>query len=52
MIYRVSAYFKPELAAEYLTKFTDGTINSERRDDSKIVDAMNSVVVTVTLGDW
>ena len=39
-------------ADEYLTKLSAGTIKSQRPDGGEIVGAMNSVVVTVTMGDW
>ncbi len=52
MIYLVTAHFLPERVDEYLTKLLDGTIKSQRPDDGEIVDAVNSVVGTMTVRDW
>ena len=52
MIYCVMAHLKPERADEYLTRLTDGTIKSQSPDGGEIVDAMNSVICTVTVGGW
>ena len=52
MIYLVTAHLKPERADEYLTKLSEGTIKSKRPVGGEIVDAMNRVVGTVTVGDW
>ena len=42
----------PERADEYPTRLTDSTFKSQRPDGGEIVDALNSVVGTVTVGGW
>lgn len=48
MYYAVRARLKPETAAEFLTRLTDGTIEAQKPDGREIVASMNRAVVTET----
>lgn len=45
MIYKVQACFKPDTAAEFHRKLTDGTIESQDPDGREIVASMKRAVV-------
>ena len=45
MIYHVQARFKPETAAQLLTKLTDGTVANQRPDGPELIASMNRAVV-------
>ncbi len=45
MYYAVTAHFKPETAAEFLRKVTDGTIESQKPDGREIVASMKRAVI-------
>ena len=45
MIYKVHAHFKPETAADFYRKLTDGTIKSQEPDGREIVASMNRAIV-------
>jgi hypothetical protein len=45
MYYTVTAHFKPETAAEFLGKLTDGTIEKQKPDGKEIVASMKRAVI-------
>ena len=45
MIYKVTARFKEESAAEFLRELRDGTIARQKPDGSEMVDSMDRAVV-------
>jgi hypothetical protein len=45
MIYHVRAKFRSEIAADFLTKLTDGTIVNQRPDGPELVASMDRAVV-------
>ncbi len=46
MIYRVTARFKPDTAAELRRRLDDGSIASQQPDGQEIVDSLHRAIIT------